>query len=204
MIQALGMRDSAALHPNIRRFIVDRDCIFLLCSDGLSDFERVEQYWRSSILPVLFQKGDLTKAAKTLMKIANEKNGHDNATVALVYCKVSQKPAQTNTVISWSEVSSVLDNDSLWTEVDSSLLSLPKTQKVEPEREIGAKTKSKSANRKANYFTLWKIVVAGLLFLIGTGLISYSILSHLIKNQNNLNQPPPSQAQEETSIDEMP
>ena len=61
------MRDSAALHPNIRRLIIDEDCIFLLCSDGLSDFERIEQYWRSAVLPVICHRADLTRSAKTLM-----------------------------------------------------------------------------------------------------------------------------------------
>lgn len=201
LIQALGMRDSAALHPNIRRFVIDQDCIFLLCSDGLSDFERVEQYWRSSILPVLFQKGDLTKAAKTLMKIANERNGHDNATVALVHCQISQKPEKTKTVISWSEISSVLAHESLWAEVDSSVLSLPPTQKVGQTQTVESGKKSKPPIRKTDYFSIWKIIVAGLLFLIGTGLISYFILLHLLRPQQNLPEPSSNQSQEKIFTD---
>lgn len=46
LIQAIGMRNSVALHPNIQRHFIDRDCVFLLCTDGLSDFDRVEQYWK--------------------------------------------------------------------------------------------------------------------------------------------------------------
>lgn len=104
LIQALGMRDSAALHPNLQRHIIDSDCIFLLCTDGLSDFDRIEQNWRHIVLPVLAGKKDLASAVQDLIKIANNKNGHDNATVALVYCQVMPKADITEIKISWSNV----------------------------------------------------------------------------------------------------
>jgi len=50
LLQALGMDSSKKLKVHIRRFIIDEDSVFLLCSDGLSDYERVEQYWQSEIL----------------------------------------------------------------------------------------------------------------------------------------------------------
>jgi len=82
------MNSSAMLHPTIERFILDEDCIFLLCSDGLSDNDRVEEYWQTILLPVLEGKADLAKAAQQWVAIANEQNGHDNVTVGLVYCRV--------------------------------------------------------------------------------------------------------------------
>ncbi len=90
LFQALGMNSSTALHPNIRRTIVDEECIFLLCSDGVSDRDRVEQYWQTEILPVLEGKVDLATACQRTINMANTHNGHDNSTVALVHCQVKQ------------------------------------------------------------------------------------------------------------------
>lgn len=89
LVQALGMSSSKNLHPTVQRFVIDEDCIFLLCSDGLSDNDRVEQYWDTEILPVLEGKLDLPTAAANLIEIGNSQNGHDNVTVALVYCRVT-------------------------------------------------------------------------------------------------------------------
>ena len=90
LFQALGMNSSTALHPNIRRLIVDEECIFLLCSDGVSDRDRVDQYWQTEILPVLEGKVDLATACQRMINMANTHNGHDNSTVALVHCQVKQ------------------------------------------------------------------------------------------------------------------
>ncbi len=53
LIQALGMGSSQALRPTVQRFVLDQSCVFLLCSDGLSDGDRVEQFWQSAILPLI-------------------------------------------------------------------------------------------------------------------------------------------------------
>jgi serine/threonine protein phosphatase PrpC len=89
LVQALGMAPSSTLHPTVQRFVVDEDCVFLLCSDGLSDYDRVEQYWKTEILPILDGRVDLPTAGARLIEIANTQNGHDNTTIALVYCKVA-------------------------------------------------------------------------------------------------------------------
>jgi len=91
LVQALGITSSAHLHPTIQRFFIDEDCILLLCSDGLSDKDRVEQHWESEILPVLCEQRDLVTAKNRLIEIANTQNGHDNVTVALVYYQVDPK-----------------------------------------------------------------------------------------------------------------
>ncbi|WP_414541259.1 PP2C family protein-serine/threonine phosphatase [Nostoc sp. CCY0012] len=88
LVQALGMSSSASLHPTSQRFIVDEDAIFLLTSDGLSDFDRVEDYWETEILPILTGENDLVKVADRLVEIANTKNGHDNVTLALIHYRV--------------------------------------------------------------------------------------------------------------------
>lgn len=92
LVQALGMSSSMNLHPTVGRFVIDEDCIFLLCSDGLSDSDRVEQFWEDEILPVLEGKTSLATAATRLIEIGNTLNGHDNVTVGLVHCRVSVKP----------------------------------------------------------------------------------------------------------------
>ncbi|WP_017653145.1 protein phosphatase 2C domain-containing protein [Fortiea contorta] len=88
LIQALGMNPSVSLHPTSQRFILDEDAVFLLTSDGLSDFDRVEEYWETEILPILTGERDVAAVAPKLIEIANEKNGHDNVTIALVHCQV--------------------------------------------------------------------------------------------------------------------
>ena len=117
LIQALGMRDSTALHPNLQRYVIDDDCIFLLCTDGLSDFDRVEQQWSHTILPVLQGKQDLVSAVKDLIAIANEKNGHDNVTVALVHCQV-QPLSEASEALLWSDVELVLEESLLWSDAN--------------------------------------------------------------------------------------
>ncbi|MFB2937168.1 protein phosphatase 2C domain-containing protein [Aerosakkonemataceae cyanobacterium BLCC-F154] len=94
LIQALGMSSSNHLYPTVQRFIIDEDCIFLLCSDGLSDNDRVEQNWDKEILPVLEKKVSLSTAAANLVEIANTQNGHDNVTVGLVYYQVKDHQQQ--------------------------------------------------------------------------------------------------------------
>ncbi|MBI4783715.1 MAG: protein phosphatase 2C domain-containing protein [Oscillatoriophycideae cyanobacterium NC_groundwater_1537_Pr4_S-0.65um_50_18] len=89
LVQALGMGASSLLYPSVQRFILDEDSIFLFCSDGLSDNERVDSCWDTEILPLLLGKGDLAVMAQRLVEIANRLNGYDNTTVGLLYCQVA-------------------------------------------------------------------------------------------------------------------
>ncbi len=93
LVQALGMGPSNILHPTTQRFVLDGDGIFLLCSDGLSDFDRVEESWRSVILPALTQGVDLASISEQLIDLANTQNGHDNVTVGLVKYQTHQTDA---------------------------------------------------------------------------------------------------------------
>ena len=97
LVQALGMNASTLLHPTVQRFVLDEDCVFLLCSDGLSDYDRVEEYWQSELLPLLDGKVNVATASQRLLTIANHVNGHDNVTIGLLHCQVSpNKLADTN------------------------------------------------------------------------------------------------------------
>jgi serine/threonine protein phosphatase PrpC len=87
LIQALGTRGSEMLVPRVQRFFIDEDCVLLLCSDGLSDFDRVDQIYQSSLLPILTENKPLDLSCQNLIDRANELNGHDNITVALMRCR---------------------------------------------------------------------------------------------------------------------
>ena len=163
LIQALGMRDSTALHPNVKRLVIDDNCIFLLCSDGLSDFDRVEQYWRSIILPILNGKGDITKAVHRFIKLANERNGHDNVTIALVHCQVKPKPGNSDTPIPWSRVESVIEESLLWSEANLTDDLLPHTQPVAPEPEINLEQNTGIKKSRLPWLSL---IISGLVVLV--------------------------------------
>jgi protein phosphatase len=104
LVQALGMSSSNSLHPTAQRFVLDEDCVFLLCSDGLSDFDRVEQYWESDILPILNRNADLATVANRLVEIANTQNGHDNVTVALVHYQLQYHEPENAIAASAAEI----------------------------------------------------------------------------------------------------
>ena len=187
LIQAIGMRDSAALHPNLQRYIIDDDCIFLLCTDGLSDFDRVEQQWRQNVLPVLEGKQDLASAVKDLIALANEKNGHDNVTVALVHCQVKPITDASEVEVSWSEVESVLKEsslwsdanltDSIWREPTTTDSTLAKTQI--PEQQIGEPLPTKRLSKWLKPLVLLLIITTII------GLFTYYLLQDSIKDKDN-------------------
>jgi hypothetical protein len=100
LVQALGMGNSNMLYPSVQRFILDEDSIFLFCSDGLSDNERVEEYWETEILPLLEGEIDTATLSNRLINLANSRNGHDNVTVGLIYCQVTDtQGADSNSVV---------------------------------------------------------------------------------------------------------
>ncbi len=68
----------------MRQFVIDYNCIFLLCSDGLSDRQRVEECWETELLPVLEGKVELAVASRRLIdKSASQKWSRQR------YCQVA-------------------------------------------------------------------------------------------------------------------
>jgi protein phosphatase len=130
LVQALGMSPSVSLHPTAQRFIVDEDSIFLLCSDGLSDFDRVDEYWETEILPILAGETDVVNVANRLIEIANTKNGHDNVTIALVHCQVKYSEPKSNLTVVIPEPSPIKASDYAATILQNTPLNSPnqKTQ----------------------------------------------------------------------------
>lgn len=84
LVQALGINDSAYLYPTVQHFLIDDPCLLLLCSDGLSDYDRVDMLWPHTVAPLVGQVAPLTPAIQTLIQWANQLNGHDNVTVGLM------------------------------------------------------------------------------------------------------------------------
>ena len=144
LVQALGMSGSNFLHPTVQRFVLDEDCVFLLCSDGLSDHDRVDECWEDEIVPILDGTVDLATASHRLIEIANTRNGHDNVTVGLVYCQVTQnQTAIAPLQIDWDRATSRISEPSLLSPRSRSAESLEelpsqpstlKTQIIQPPR----------------------------------------------------------------------
>ncbi|WP_448561433.1 serine/threonine phosphatase [Trichothermofontia sp.] len=88
LTQALGPRDNDFIHPDIQFLDLDEDTLFLLCSDGLSDNNLVEENWQTYLLPLLSSRANLEEGAQKLIDLANQYNGHDNITVLLVRVKL--------------------------------------------------------------------------------------------------------------------
>jgi len=162
LIQALGITSSNTLHPTVQRLPVDEDCVLLLCSDGLSDKDRVEECWEAEILPILDGSIGVASARDRLIEIANTRNGHDNVTVALIHCQAHlREEGNTLTELSIAPLDTpaepIIDSDDLPTD-----LTVPttlgadnaqgKTQFLQPEKS------------KSSFSLLLKIV-----FLLGLG-----------------------------------
>lgn len=97
LTQAVGTRDAELLRPTVRRFILEEDGLLLLCSDGLSDNNWIEELCVDYPRDIFSGKLSLEAAVQSLIDQANQRNGHDNTSVVLTYCAVSpQYPAVLN------------------------------------------------------------------------------------------------------------
>jgi serine/threonine protein phosphatase PrpC len=97
LTQAVGTRDAELLRPTVRRFILEEDGLLLLCSDGLSDNNWLEELCVDYPRDIFSGKLSLEAAVQSLIDLANQRNGHDNTSVVLTYCAVSpQYPAVLN------------------------------------------------------------------------------------------------------------
>ena len=91
LIQALGTRNAESLETNVQRFLIEEDGLLLLCSDGLSDYDRIEQSWRPITQAVFAGERSLAEAVEDWINLANQKNGHDNTSVVLLRCQVGNR-----------------------------------------------------------------------------------------------------------------
>ncbi|MEB3359712.1 MAG: protein phosphatase 2C domain-containing protein [Synechococcales bacterium] len=94
LTQAIGAREGDRLRPRVRRFVIEEDGILLLCSDGLSDHQLVEQYWLSLTRPVLAGQQSLESALEAWVELARQQNGHDDISVVLMRCRVADEATE--------------------------------------------------------------------------------------------------------------
>ncbi|NEQ28249.1 MAG: serine/threonine protein phosphatase, partial [Microcoleus sp. SIO2G3] len=129
----------------------------------LSDNDRVEQYWHTEILPILSGHVDLPTAGARLIEIANTQNGHDNATIALVHCKVSPLGGSKQSAISLPQVEAPTSSARVPTTVASATPSQMKTQQLP----------SKAKTRHP-----WGLLL-GIIVLLGLGsALAYVLIPH--------------------------
>ncbi len=88
LTQALGPRNEQFVNPDVQFFELNEDTLFVLCSDGLSDNELVEDHWQTHLAPLLSSRANLDQGILQLIDLANEHNGHDNITAILIRVKV--------------------------------------------------------------------------------------------------------------------
>lgn len=84
LIQALGISDSDLLYPTVQHLLLDDRVVLLLCSDGLSDYDRVETLAPALVASLANDSGPISPAIAALIQQANRLNGHDNVTVGLM------------------------------------------------------------------------------------------------------------------------
>jgi len=163
LTQALGTREADWIYPTIQRFILDEDGVLLLCSDGLSDQEQVENHWDSIMQPFFRTKASLRETADRWVALANEKNGYDNVSVVLMHCAVSPEQPHLFDPSTAKTGNSVELPETEWSEAARALfedVAIPKPRPTEP-----IKQPAPAATR------YWKQVVAFLagMFLLGLG-----------------------------------
>ena len=91
LTQALGPRDEQFIRPQIQAFEIDEDSVLLLCSDGLTDNNFLEQHYQSHLKPMLSTETNLDQATQALINLANKHNGHDNITVVTLRLRVQSQ-----------------------------------------------------------------------------------------------------------------
>ncbi len=96
LTQALGMKAGELIKPTIQRFMAIEDGILLLCSDGLSDRNLVENSWQDYATQILETDVPLAEAVQSWLALAHQENGDDNVSLVLMSCQVSATSATTN------------------------------------------------------------------------------------------------------------
>ncbi len=111
LTQALGTRDGESIEPNVQRLIFAKDGVLLLCSDGLSDRDCIEQSWTDCVGMMFDENRSLDEAVQAWINLANRKNGHDNTSVVLVRCRVSSDLSQQSVTIGTVNAGLTSDQD---------------------------------------------------------------------------------------------
>ncbi|NJL02371.1 MAG: serine/threonine phosphatase [Spirulinaceae cyanobacterium RM2_2_10] len=94
LTQALGPRETELVKPDIVCFEVKEDTLFLLCSDGLSDNNFLEDHYQELLTPLISTNANLEQGVLDLIAAANNRNGHDNITAVVARIKMRPNPDQ--------------------------------------------------------------------------------------------------------------
>ncbi len=188
LVQALGMGKSNLLHPTSQRFIIDEDAVFLLTSDGLSDFDRVEEYWETEILPLLLDQTTIDNVAEKLINIANTKNGHDNVTIALVHYDVKYSEPDKNIAVDIVNILANTEATAFNYTIDQSEINTQKTRVIKENKSV----------RPASV-PLQLVAILGLMLLVV--LLGYWFKLQ-IKSSTTISSPSPSASERPTNSPE--
>ncbi|HHP7243737.1 MAG TPA: serine/threonine phosphatase [Elainellaceae cyanobacterium] len=88
LTQALGPRDETFINPDIQFVDISEDTLFVLCSDGLTDNDALENHSTEYLDPMLSSQANLDESINHLIELANHHNGHDNITIILARVKL--------------------------------------------------------------------------------------------------------------------
>lgn len=91
LTQALGPRDNNFVHPDISVMEIKENTLFVLCSDGLSDNNFLENHWQTCLSPLISSQTNLNEGLSKIIALANEVNGHDNITCVLVRVRIQHR-----------------------------------------------------------------------------------------------------------------
>lgn len=84
LTQALGPRDVDFVRPDVQFLELQEDSLLILASDGLTDNELLESYWKTHLEPLLDRQANLEQGVSQLIDLANQYNGHDNITTIVI------------------------------------------------------------------------------------------------------------------------
>ncbi|MBF2050393.1 MAG: serine/threonine-protein phosphatase [Elainella sp. C42_A2020_010] len=196
LTQALGTREADQISITVQRFVLDEDGILLLCSDGLSDNNLVEQFWASATRPVLQDQLTLKTALQEWITLANRQNGHDNASIVLMHCRLSDAPHlfNPNGKASLTKRSDATTADADLTESAKALLYDDETGTTQPPK-AAVLPKQNPAPQKSFDGWLVGLGTAALMFLLGA--LGYAIWRELTPSGFQPNPTEPAEVQEE-------
>lgn len=180
LTQALGVKDGEHLYPNIQRFILVEDGVLLLCSDGLSDNDFLEQNWHNFIPQVLRGEVSLKETIISLLQLAIEINVHDNITIVATLYGVSP---QDSVVVNMGDLETINSINDI---PDASSLVLAASSQIQEKSKIWEeKLVEEVVVTKSNIFP-WKWLLLTLVALV------FGISSYLItwKSQPQFNPSP--------------
>jgi protein phosphatase len=162
LTQVLGLDDAEFLSLTVQRFILEEDGLLLLCSDGLSDNELVEQSWEACIKPLFTDDVSLETVARSLIALANQRNGHNNTSIILLRCQIAA------TAVRQTPLNNAEPQPNDVTDLPERSVQTPAPSLESESETVLTHPKPTTVFRKFRWANAWKVLIV---FAIG-GLIS--------------------------------